>query len=1346
MELEQSGAATEAKLDESMDQSTAGSDHKPIFTHVHDSDVIDHGASPFWVHMGESTAGLEWENELATFKGVGSAAASPVSSRSATSRPMFGAIDLTPGGKSTEQSIHTLEGGPLEMGVGGEQSDSCDSSQEGDNVQTERFAPNRLGNLGLTSFAASGDVSCPTSSCNTKAGDGEADTFALDTQPSLNCVEDSEGAEMSDAGTSVGQEGTLTQLVADLKSRFNLPSSTKREVKRYPGSEVCESDLSKASIQSPLSRPFRANAVRRKQHVPRYTQSSSSSDDGSNCGTEIYEEIDADGGDGLNEDMQKLNICLERNGFSSVSHAVRGDERQRRLISSFMGVLEQYIRKDELARNLMRDGESWMKREKNTEAEIGQLCAERDRAMKEANKHLNQLNQERSKFKQELAKEKAMGVKMESQSKKLQSRIGELEKGNKAKEKELSALKRQASMSEKNRKSSTTEASRASESMKNLEGQVHQMSHQVHCLNVAIRSKDAEITKLQASSSPMMTPANKSREKDAISRLESEIQRLRGLLKENGKEKDKEINHLNQSCTQSKRAASQWENDAKAAQERAAKLGNDLKKTQRTNSELQQQCRVHEEEINELQQKVKQYSTELQNDRELLVSSNKRTSHLESDLMHARNQFPKWEELLRSKEQELSSWQTAALEWDRKVSIMEERASKAESQNSRIESDLQRWKQRAADLEVEKKDRVAELEARLENEGALQGCFSDANDRAKRAEEESEKAKQESQQLKQLNSKLEHSLRSTELTVQKLKERMKEKLDKEERRLQNDKETYGRIRHAYTSTKNKLAARAGAVAKAARQLRPVEIVSIYETSQESMESELASLHAEVRVLSNQLKDAQNALAAKERAGACRSMNKEQIMVRIDVAEKRVSELLRELNSTRAQAADAQREAARQKGESERRLECLTEENSSLLLELEARPTVKDMKSAQRQVELMERRLMKASQSGDAGGAAEAGELGLGIGSSGVGLLTTKQRIDRDKDLHRLGLHVVENMPKDVLVYILQDVCVSLDLNDATRLPSSILKLVRVVESLPQLEAFVGKVCEVVFKSGAMFLPQNACASDPCIIPNVLRGWIDVLAKQEASRQAIESIRRELLRRVDGESRPMGNLSDLVEAVGELIQHERKSLMAVETIQGAHSAIVADPATLLHRIVGHFQKLFDCPNLEGVIPAMNKVYMAVTESRNFLRSLSGILGFETEHSIAACLNRVRDLLDQHGRTVDLKAEYKDILRCAGKENVRNAGNGPSKNIGAPKQEPQSAVAEFKDSILAGLIDTFKLADIGQIMKHAEKLVDRLNRLDEVMPKYQKMTAELYEILRIRTMEEIVPAVHQIVSSQ
>lgn len=60
------------------------------------------------------------------------------------------------------------------------------------------------------------------------------------------------------------------------------------------------------------------------------------------------------------------------------------------------------------------------------------------------------------------------------------------------------------------------------------------------------------------------------------------------------------------------------------------------------------------------------------------------------------------------------------------------------------------------------------------------------------------------------------------------------------------------------------------------------------------------------------------------------------------------------------------------------------------------------------------------------------------------------------------------------------------------------------------------------------------------------------------------------------------------AVRHLIEYERNSLAAADTIAAAEGVVAAQPDVLLHRIVAQFQHLFDCHRLEGVLPALNQV--------------------------------------------------------------------------------------------------------------------------------------------------------------
>lgn len=51
---------------------------------------------------------------------------------------------------------------------------------------------------------------------------------------------------------------------------------------------------------------------------------------------------------------------------------------------------------------------------------------------------------------------------------------------------------------------------------------------------------------------------------------------------------------------------------------------------------------------------------------------------------------------------------------------------------------------------------------------------------------------------------------------------------------------------------------------------------------------------------------------------------------------------------------------------------------------------------------------------------------------------------------------------------------------------------------------------------------------------------------------------------------------------------------------------------------------------------------------------------------------------------------------------------------------------------------------QVLGQAEKVVSRLKRLDEVMPKYQHVAGQLYDLLRVRGLDDVLPAVQALVS--
>jgi hypothetical protein len=49
----------------------------------------------------------------------------------------------------------------------------------------------------------------------------------------------------------------------------------------------------------------------------------------------------------------------------------------------------------------------------------------------------------------------------------------------------------------------------------------------------------------------------------------------------------------------------------------------------------------------------------------------------------------------------------------------------------------------------------------------------------------------------------------------------------------------------------------------------------------------------------------------------------------------------------------------------------------------------------------------------------------------------------------------------------------------------------------------------------------------------------------------------------------------------------------EVLEAAELALAAQPEVLINRICLQFQRLFGCRSVEGILPAMNRLYLAHT---------------------------------------------------------------------------------------------------------------------------------------------------------
>eukprot|EP00775_Hariotina_reticulata_P013264 gene13264-13394_t len=548
--------------------------------------------------------------------------------------------------------------------------------------------------------------------------------------------------------------------------------------------------------------------------------------------------------------------------------------------------------------------------------------------------------------------------------------------------------------------------------------------------------------------------------------------------------------------------------------------------------------------------------------------------------------------------------------------------------------------------------------------GAADNDLAAALSRAVRAEAAVADAESALVSLRYRVLQLEASNSRREQEVETVKERLAEKVAREERRLASDKRAYARIRQAYASSRRSgLAAvgaqraAAGAVAAAARELRPIELVGLYESQKEVLEQEAATAKAEDLSL-----------------------------------------------CVRSEAAAALREAAKRIAAAEAKCSSLADDVTALQQELNSRPTHAQHRQLQREVDILQRKIasLRREQALAApGGAAVAGEDSLAAAggawppgegapaAAAVAVAATRSAraaIQRDKAIAQLGLAVVEEFPRDVLVDLVQDVCVVLELKDATLLVPNLRKMSAVMGAIPRLEAFVAQVCELCFRQGLMYVPEELVQDlNPGAVPKVLQHWINLLQQGEQLQQLVDHLQQLLSLRCGSEGPPTPD--NAPDSTTHLVYVHYNELLNFFKAVAVSLALPADagPQTAMIAI-NNLVRLSD--------RQPTKVRLAAAQ----LQQAAGISqkGESAGHHAAAMAAGDGARAAHHQSTATGQAELQALLAAVGAGSVRQA------------------VTSFKD------------------------MKQRLERLDQVLPRYQNMASQLYDRLRVVALDEVIPA--------
>ena len=637
------------------------------------------------------------------------------------------------------------------------------------------------------------------------------------------------------------------------------------------------------------------------------------------------------------------------------------------------------------------------------------------------------------------------------------------------------------------------------------------------------------------------------------------------------------------------------------------------------------------------------------------------------------------------------------LQYDRRGKLVQELLASA---------DLE--KQRASQLEGEVKRAKSERNsARREAAQAANRYESDLErsfDSTRSAGAHERKLRSEKGEWQKKVSQLEHSLRAREADLQKLKDKAFERQKREDRRAARDKEIYEKLKRA-TSRQT-----AGQISGAVRELRPAEIVGIYEVQREALDARATELEADNRTMRQQLGEARAYIKNMDESGGWDTPDEGAILNKLTMAERSAAKAAARAAEHEASALEIRQEYERKLAEKERARENLAEEISSLIFELESRPSLREFQSARKQIDVLEKQLHSQAEELISGPAEPEP-------APENAPVSVKQKAKRDREVYRLQLHRAEKIPHTALVHLVQDACVRLDLSDPFALPAAVAKLLRVVAAVPRMENFIGSVCEVVLREGTVHLPHDvAFAPEPSHVPAVLGLWLEKLSALRGLQKLRRAVVEELGKRPVGPGGDEANDASVVEAIRGLVEVERDYGLLRSNYDSAEKLLRSEPDELLARIVAHFQKVFGCPDIDGVFSSINQLYLVNTECRNFLQSLRTLLGLEANAGVNSCLSRVRQLLDMQ-------------LRLMG---------GPE---GAAREADGGAVFAAGAQLAPRLLEVLGLEDPDAILPAVEKLNSQMGRFEKALPQYQKVIDRLCTELELDSIDSIVPAVQE-----
>ena len=498
--------------------------------------------------------------------------------------------------------------------------------------------------------------------------------------------------------------------------------------------------------------------------------------------------------------------------------------------------------------------------------------------------------------------------------------------------------------------------------------------------------------------------------------------------------------------------------------------------------------------------------------------------------------------------------------------------------------------------------------------------------------------------------------------------------------------------------------------------RSLEVIEVYESQRRAMQTEIDDLRAATNQLTAELCEKENLIARKDAFHSWRTPDQGELLARLQEAQNDASEARAEAQRAEARVAELLREARQAESDARRQAEMERARAAALELDLQARPTRKQWTEAQGIIERLRTALPLLIETEDA-------PLDTHFSaSSGHPVIDSAEAIRRDREVNALGLQTLRMMPQPTIVKLLQNCCRELQLTDAQLLPSALRKMCRALAALPPMEAFIREVCALVLSRAAPTEAPSVRVPSTKAVLLVLQRWTHELGELEQLRDLVAVLSQALGKRTlpggafgvvsplaapgaaPGALEPL-TPRDILHAVNDLVQQERKALRAIDTFERADLHLHLQPEDLLSKLCTHFGRLFSLKSTEGMLPKMNELYLFVNEQHNLLKVLRSMLGLEMSASSHALLGALRQALDLAALPSDADGTADGAAKAA--------------KDGSSTAKPPSAGAATEPSA-----NTSTPAGAAR-----------------ALPQYVAIAAELRQLMHARSILHIIPAVKE-----